>query len=136
MISQFALFFFLLLFCATNYLSCGLQVRGSKEILGWHLHIDQGLVKLRVVVAPLVIVLFGDLASLQYGGGLLPGAEHRGQPGSILVLLHIDLQANFPLYLTDLEPVVVLQGKQGVHEPFMSGTERAWGETSSRNSHQ
>ena len=56
LISQLALFFFLLLFCATNGLSRGLQVRGSKEVLGRHLHIVLGLVKLRVVVAPLVVI--------------------------------------------------------------------------------
>ena len=33
MISQLSLFFFLLLFCATNSLSHGLQVRESKEVL-------------------------------------------------------------------------------------------------------
>ena len=51
MISQLALFFFLLLFCATNGLSRGLQVRGSKEVLGRHLHIGLGFVKLRIVVS-------------------------------------------------------------------------------------
>ncbi len=60
LISQLALFFFLLLFCATNGLSRGLQVRGSKEVLGRHLHIVLGLVKLRVVVAPLVVILSRD----------------------------------------------------------------------------
>ena len=113
MISQLALFFFLLLFCATNGLSRGLQVRGSKEVLGRHLHIVLSLVKLRVVVAPLVIVLFGDFARLQHGGGLLPRAEHFMQPGSILVLPHINLQADFSIQLTDFQSVVVLQGKQG-----------------------
>lgn len=60
LISQLALFFFLLLFCATNGLSRGLQVRGSKEVLGRYLHIVLGLVKLRVVVAPLVVILSRD----------------------------------------------------------------------------
>lgn len=60
LISQLALFFFLLLFCATNGLSRGLQVRGSKEVLGRHLHIVLGLVKLRVVVVPLVVILSRD----------------------------------------------------------------------------
>lgn len=60
LISQLALFFFLLLFCATNGLSRGLQVRGSKEVLGRHLHIVLGLVKLRVVVAPLVVIFSRD----------------------------------------------------------------------------
>ena len=46
MISQLALFFFLLLFCATNGLSHGLQVSGSKEVLGRHLHIVLGDVRL------------------------------------------------------------------------------------------
>ena len=59
-------------------------MRGSKEVLGRHLHIVLGLVKLRVVVAPLVVILFGDLARLQHGSGLLPGAKHLMQPGSIL----------------------------------------------------
>ena len=119
MISQLALFFFLLLFCATNGLPRGLQVRGSKEVLGRHLHIVLGLIKLRVVVAPLVVILFGDLTRLQHGGGLLPGTEHLMQPGGVLVLPHINLQADFSIYLADLEPVVILQGKQGVHEPHI-----------------
>ena len=117
MISQLALFFFLLLFCATNGLSRGLQVRGSKEVLGWHLHIVLGFVKLRIMVAPLVVILFGDFARLQHGSGLLPGAEHLVQPGGVLVLPYIDYQADFPIHLADLEPVVVLQGKQSVYEP-------------------
>ena len=41
------------------------------------------------------------------------------QPGSILVLPHINLQADFSIHLADLEPVVVLQGKQGVHQPHI-----------------
>ena len=116
MISQLALFFFLLLFCATNGLSRGLQVRGSKEVLGRHLHIVLGLVKFRVMVAPLVVILFGDFARLQHGSGLLPGTEHLVQPGGVLALPHINLQADFSIHLADLEPVVVLQGKQSVHE--------------------
>ena len=117
MIRQLALFLFLLLLCATNGLSRGLQVRGSKEVLGRHLHIGLGVVKFRVMVAPLVIVLFGDFARLQHGSSLLPGTEHLVQLGGVLVLPYIDYQADFPIHLADLEPVVVLQGKQGVHEP-------------------
>ena len=64
MISQLALFFFLLLFCATNGLSRGLQVRESNEILGRHLHIVLGLVKLWIVVAPLVVILLRKVDSL------------------------------------------------------------------------
>ena len=64
MISQLALFFFLLLFCATNSLSHGLQVRGSKEILGRRLHIVLGLVKLGIVVAPLIVILLRKVDSL------------------------------------------------------------------------
>ena len=41
------------------------------------------------------------------------------QPGGVLVLSHIYLQADFSIRLADLEPVVVLQGKQGVHEPYI-----------------
>ena len=41
------------------------------------------------------------------------------QPGGVLVLPHINLQADFSIYLADLEPVVILQGKQGVHEPYI-----------------
>ena len=119
MISQLALFFFLLLFCATNSLSRGLQVRGSNEILGRHLHIVLSLVKLRVVVAPLVVILFGNLARLQHSGGLLPGAEHFMQLGSILVLPNIDLQADFSIQLTDFQSVVVLKGKQRVQQPYI-----------------
>ena len=39
------------------------------------------------------------------------------QSGGVLILPHIDLQADFSIRLADLKPVVVLQGKQGVHEP-------------------
>ena len=117
MIRQLALFLFLLLLCATNSLSGGLQVKGSKEVLGRHLHIVLVLIKIRIVVAPLVIVLFGDFTRLQHGSGLLPGTEHLMQPGGVLVLPYIDYQADFPIHLADLEPVVILQGKQGVHEP-------------------
>ena len=39
------------------------------------------------------------------------------QPGGVLVLPYIDYQADFPIHLADLEPVVVLQGKQSVYEP-------------------
>ena len=77
------------------------------------------LVKLRVFVAPLVIVLFGDFARLQHGSSLLPRAEHLVQPGGALVLPYIDFQADFSIHLADLEPVVILQGKQGVHEPHI-----------------
>ena len=86
MISQLALFFFLLLSCATNDLSRGLQVRGSNEILGRRLHIVLGLVKLRVVVAPAVVLLLGDLSGLQLGGLFPPGPEHLMQPGSVLAI--------------------------------------------------
>ena len=41
------------------------------------------------------------------------------QPGGVLALPHINLQADFSIHLADLEPVVVLQGKQGVHEPYI-----------------
>ena len=90
-----------------------------KEVLGWHLHIVLGLIKLRVVVAPLVVILFGDLTRLQHGSGLLPGTKHLVQPGGVLVLPHINLQADFSIRLADLESVVILQGKQGVHEPHI-----------------
>lgn len=119
MISQLAPFFFLSLLCATNILSRGLQVRGLKEVLGRHLHIVLSLIKLRIVVAPLVVILFGDFARLRHGSGLLPGAKHLMQPSSVLTLPHIDLQADFSIHLVNLEPVVVLQGKQGVHEPHI-----------------
>ena len=56
MISQLALFFFLLLFCATNGLSHGLQVSGSKEVLGRHLHIVLGFVKLTAALAQVLDV--------------------------------------------------------------------------------
>ena len=94
-------------------------MRESEEVLGRYLHIGLGVVKLRVMVAPLVIVLFGDFARLQHGSSLLPGAEHLMQPGGVLVLPHIDLQADFSIHLADLEPVVILQGKQGVHQPHI-----------------
>ena len=117
MISQLA--FFLLLSCATNGPSHGLQVRWSSEILGRHLHIGLSLVKLRVVVAPLVVILFGDLTCLQHGSGLLPRTEHFVQPGGVLVLSYIDFQADFSIHLADLESIVVLQGKQRVHQPYI-----------------
>ncbi|CCY11029.1 unknown [Clostridium sp. CAG:81] len=41
------------------------------------------------------------------------------QPGGVLALSHINLQADFSIHLADLEPVVVLQGKQSVHEPYI-----------------
>jgi hypothetical protein len=41
------------------------------------------------------------------------------QPSSVLALPHINLQADFSIRLADLEPVVILQGKQGVHEPYI-----------------
>ena len=126
MISQLALFFFLLLFCATNGLSRGLQVRGSNEILGRHLHIVLGLVKLWIVVAPLVVILFGNLARLQHSGGLLPRAEHFMQLGSVLVLPNIDLQADFSIHLADLEPIVVLQGKQSMMGRCSPSTALPW----------
>ena len=119
MISQLALFFFLLLSCATNGLSHGLQVRWSSEILGRHLHIVLGLVKLWIVVTPAVVVLLGDLTDLQFGCLFPPGPEHLMQPGGVLVFPNIDLQADFAIHLADLEPVVILQGKQGVHEPYI-----------------
>ena len=71
------------------------------------------------MIAPAVVVLLGDLSGLQHGGGLLPGTEHLMQPGSVLVLTDIYPQADLSIHLTDLEPVVVLQGKQGVHEPHI-----------------
>ena len=40
------------------------------------------------------------------------------QPSSVLALPHIDLQADFSIHLADLEPVVVLQGKQGVQDVY------------------
>lgn len=52
-------------------------------------------IKLRVVVAPLVIVLFEDFARLQHGSGLLPEAAHFMQPGGVLALPYINLQADF-----------------------------------------
>lgn len=41
-----------------------------------------GVYKPRIMVAPLVIVLFGDLSSLQPGSGLLPVTEHLMQSGA------------------------------------------------------
>ena len=38
------------------------------------------------------------------------------QLGSVLVLPNIDLQADFSIQLTDFQSVVVLQGKQSMHE--------------------
>lgn len=119
MISQLALFFFLLLLCATNGLSRGLQVSRSKEVLGRYLHIGLGVVKLRVMVAPAVVLLLGDLSGLQLGGLFLPGTEHLVQPGGVLVLPNIDLQADLSVHLTDLEPIVILKGEQGVHQPYI-----------------
>ena len=41
------------------------------------------------------------------------------QPGSILVFAEIYLQGKLTILLRDLQTVVVLQGKQGVHEPHI-----------------
>ena len=59
------------------------------------------------------------LLGFEHGGGLLPGTEHFMQPGRVLALPYIDFQADFSIHLADLDPVVVLQGKQGVHEPHI-----------------
>ena len=55
------------------------------------------------MVTPFVVILFGDFARLQHGSGLLPGTEHLLQPGSILVLPHIDLIQDDPLLTCRLE---------------------------------
>lgn len=60
-------------------------------------------IKLRVVVAPLVVILFGNLARLQHGSGLLPGTEHLVQSGGVLALPHIDFQAYLYLALKNNE---------------------------------
>ena len=77
MIRQLALFFFLLLFYATNGLSRGLQVRGSREVLGRHFHIVLGLVKFRVVCAiPFSSLLNADAFGTEQLHRLpLPAAE-------------------------------------------------------------
>ena len=80
---------------------------------------DLVAVVLRVVVTPAVIVLLRDLTGLQFGRLLPPGPEHFVQPGSILVFAQIHLQGKLAVLLRDLQPVVVLQGKQGVHEPYI-----------------
>ena len=74
---------------------------------------------LRVVVTPAVIVLLRDLTSFQFGRLFPPGPKHLMQPGSILVFAEIHLQGKLTVLLRDLQPVVVLQGKQGVHEPYI-----------------
>ena len=78
---------------------------------------DLVAVVLRVVVTPAVIVLLGDLSGLQLGGLFPPGPKHLMQPGSILVFAEIYLQGKLTVLFRDLQTVVVLQGKQGVHEP-------------------
>ena len=71
------------------------------------------------MVAPAVVLLLGDLSGLQLGGLFLPGTEHLVQPGGVLVLPNIDLQADLSVHLTDLEPIVILKGEQGVHQPYI-----------------
>ena len=66
-----------------------------------------------------VVLLLRNLSGLQICGLFPPGPEHLMQPGGILALPHINLQADFSIHLADLEPVVVLQGKQGVYEPYI-----------------
>ena len=78
-----------------------------------------GGIKFGIVITPAVIVLLSDLTRLQHGGGLLPGTEHLVKPGGILALPYIDLQADFSIHLANLETVVILQGKQGVHQPHI-----------------
>ena len=41
------------------------------------------------------------------------------KPGSILVFAEIHLQGKLTVLLRDLQTVVVLQVKQGVHEPYI-----------------
>ena len=41
------------------------------------------------------------------------------QPSSILVFAEIHLQGKLTVLLRDLQPVVVLQGEQGVHQPHI-----------------
>ena len=73
----------------------------------------------RVVVTTAVIVLLGDLTGLQLVGLFQPVPKHLMQPGSILVLAEIYLLCKLTVLFLDLQTVVVLQGKQGVHEPYI-----------------
>ena len=94
-------------------------MRGVDQTLRWHLGADLAAVVLRVVVAPAVVLLLGDLSGLQLGGLFPPGPEHLVQSGGILVFAKIYLQGKLTVLLCDFQPVVVLQGKQGVHQPYI-----------------
>ena len=41
----------------------------------WDSGVDAGIIEIRIVIPPTVVILFRDLASLQFGGLLLPGTE-------------------------------------------------------------
>ena len=59
-------------------------MRGSKETLWRYLPIVLSLLKLRIVVTPLILVLFGDPARLQHGIDLSSETGHLTQAGGIL----------------------------------------------------
>ena len=80
---------------------------------------DLAAVVLWIVVTPAVIVLLRDLTGFQFGRLFPPGPEHLMQPGSILVFAEIHLQGKLTVLLRNFQPVVILQGKQGVHEPHI-----------------
>ena len=83
----------------------------------WNLGTDLVTVEVRVVVTPSVVLLLRDFSGLQLGGLLPSGPEHLVQSGSIRVLAETHLQGKYTILFRDFQPVVVLQGKQGVHEP-------------------
>ena len=91
----------------------------TSQTLRRHLGADLAAVVLRVVVTPAVVLLLGDLTGLQFGYLFPPSPKHFVQPGSILVFAEIYLQGKLTILLRDLQPVVVLQSKQGVHEPYI-----------------
>ena len=84
-------------------------MRGLDQTLRRHLGADLAA----------VVLLLRNLSGLQICGLFPPGPEHLVQSGGILVFAKIYLQGKLTVLLCDFQPVVVLQGKQGVYEPYI-----------------
>ena len=79
--------------------------------------VDAGIIEIRIVIPPTVVILFRDFASLQFGGLLLPGTEALLKIcGFGAAVKYVGTKADQPIGILNADQFPIFQRKQCVHQ--------------------
>ena len=79
--------------------------------------VDVGIIEIRIVIPPTVIILFRDLASLQFGGLLLPGTEPLLKiSGFGAAIENFSTKADQTINVQNTDQLSIFQREKRVHQ--------------------